>query len=47
MQGMLALKQKLAQSLANCKVHSKEIDRLTKQQIVFEEERLEWEEAVA
>jgi hypothetical protein len=46
-QVLLALKQKLAQSLANCKEHSKEIDRLKKQQIVFEEERLEWEEAAA
>lgn len=36
-QGMMALKQKLAQSLANCKEQSKEIDRLKKQQMVFEE----------
>ncbi len=44
MQGVVLLKQKLAQSLANCKEHCKEIDRLKKQQMVFEEERLEWEE---
>jgi len=38
-QSALALKQKLAQSIANCKEHSKEMDRLKKQQMVFEEER--------
>lgn len=46
-QGMIAIKQKLAQSLANCKEHFKEIDRLKKQHMIFEEEKLEWKEAAA
>lgn len=41
-QSVLALKQRLAQSLANCKEHLKEIDRLKKQQLVFEDEKSEW-----
>jgi hypothetical protein len=47
MQNMVSLKQKLAQCLANCKDHSKEMDRMKKQQMLLEEERAEWQETAA
>lgn len=46
-QSVLALKQRLAQCLSNCKDHSKEIERMKKQQLMFEDERIEWEQAAA
>lgn len=44
---MLAIKQKLAQCLSNCKEHGKEMERMRKQQLMFEEERAEWQENTA
>ena len=43
-QAVLAIKQKLAQCLANCQLHTKEIDRFKKEQTLFAEERREWRE---
>lgn len=43
-QGVLALKEKLAQCLSNCKQHCKEVDRLKKEQLLFNEERIEWQQ---
>lgn len=46
-QAVLAIKQKLAQCLSNCKEHSKEMERMRKQQLMFEEEKTEWQENTA
>jgi hypothetical protein len=43
-QGVLALKEKLAQCLSNCKQHCREVDRLKKEQLLFQEERIEWQQ---
>jgi hypothetical protein len=40
---MLGIKQKLAQCLTNCKTHCKELEKLKKEQLMFDEERLEWQ----
>jgi hypothetical protein len=38
----LALKQKIAQCLSNCKQHCKEIEKLKKEQLLFADQKAEW-----